>query len=72
MRMERRYPTWAVAFSRSLIEDIADKARVPVERMVAGSWDGQSQQSFLHDMYVFKKAAEIDRARTDKQGRLRG
>ena len=50
-----RDPTRAVAFSRSFIENIADKAGVPVERMVAGSWDGKSQQSFAHDMYVFKK-----------------
>jgi SAM-dependent methyltransferase len=50
-----KHPTWAVAFSRWLIENIADKAGVPAERMVAGSWDGQSQQSFLHDMYVFRK-----------------
>jgi ubiquinone/menaquinone biosynthesis C-methylase UbiE len=51
----KKHPTWAVAFSRSLIEDIADEAGVPVERMVAGRWDGQSRQSFLHDMYVFRK-----------------
>jgi hypothetical protein len=49
-----KHPTWAVAFSRSMIEDIAEKAGVPVERVAAGRWDGKSQETFLHDMYVFK------------------
>jgi len=49
--------TRAVAFSRSLIEDMASKAGLSIIHVTPGQWDGRSKEKYFHDMYVFEKTS---------------
>jgi SAM-dependent methyltransferase len=55
MCADPKQPAKALAFSSSLIRQMAENRGLRIKKMAPGSWDGVTHAPYLHDMYVFEK-----------------